>query len=332
MVFGPRLIAAIALTMIACAGGYAESSQPGPDILGFILPGPDADASLQPVLRQSFTVQLARRKLIAQLAESDRPQEFKLKEALSITTGRDAQYLVLATYTTTTTECGFLVQVYDPASGELLQGGEASGRIDLSLDAVVAHALDVALAGIRFREAPAAVVTPVETLPVMPRETWKQFSLSVEAAPLFATGVVSEYAKIGFLAALTADYRLPIGTGVLEAGVLAGVCIMNATGAVTEAGLLVLPVGIDLRWVMAAGSFPGVTLYLGGGPALMSVTAAYLGNSMAKIVPYILAGLTLDLPFSPVFGMAFGARYVAFLESSLPIMAFAPTVSVYVQL
>ena len=41
--------------------------------------------------------------------------------------------------------------------------------------------------------------------------------------------------------------------------------------------------------------------------------------------------MTLDLPFVPFMGLALEASYVAFLEGSLLIMAFAPEVSVYVR-
>jgi hypothetical protein len=50
------------------------------------------------------------------------------------------------------------------------------------------------------------------------------------------------------------------------------------------------------------------------------------------VVPYLLAGMSLDLPFSPSMGLAVEAAWAAFLESmSLPIMAFAPEVSFYVR-
>jgi hypothetical protein len=323
------------LTLLPCACGCAEGGAPGPHILGFVLAGPEADPSLQPVLRESFAVQVARRKLTVQLADTDTPRALKLSDLVRLTAERDAQYLVVATYTTTATECGLEVRVYDPASGALLRNAKASGRIDLSLDAIVAQALARAFVDIQFRELPApadVAVVPVQEGPHPKTGLVKMLALSAEAAPLFATGAVSQYAKIGFLAALTADFRFPMGTSVLEAGLMAGACLMSATGAVTDAAILLVPFGLDAQYVMSAGAFPGVALHVSGGPALMSVTAAYLGDARAKIVPYLLAGLTLDLPFTPSFGIAFEARYVAFLESSLPIMAFAPTVRMHVQL
>ncbi len=53
---------------------------------------------------------------------------------------------------------------------------------------------------------------------------------------------------------------------------------------------------------------------------------------MTKLVPYLLAGMRMDLPFAPVIGLAVEADWVAFFESaSLPLMAFAPEVALYVR-
>ena len=331
MVSGRTLFAALTLTILACVCSHAEGRPQGAHILGFVLPGPYADPSLQQVLSESFAVQLTRRKLTVQLGDAVTSGEFKLRDALRLTSAQDAQYLVVATYTTTPTVCGLEINLYDPADGGMLRSGKASGRIDLSLDAIMAQALSTALSGIGFREQPNQTVVPADAGPRPPGQ-WRLLELSAEAAPLFAIGAVSQYAKIGLLADLSLDYRFPLGTAVLEAGLLTGVCLMGATGAVTDAAILLVPIGIDVQYAMNAGSFPGVTLHVSGGPAVMSINAAYLGDSLTKIVPYLLAGLTLDLPFSPVFGIAFEARYVAFLESSLPIMAFAPTVRMFVQL
>jgi hypothetical protein len=331
------LLAAVIFTILACACGYAEDSPSGPHIIGFVIPGPDADPSLEKVLRESFVIQVARRRLTVQLADSLRPGELKLPDALSLASEHNAQYLVVATYTTTASECGLEVRVYDPARGTPRRIAKASGRIDLSLDVIVAQALARAFLDLDFRELPetpgiaVVPVTPIEE--EHPRvERAKLLTLTAEAAPLFATGAVSQYAKIGFLATLTAGYRFPIGASILEAGLLAGACLMSATGAVTDAAILLVPIGLDLQYVINPGALPGIMVHLGGGPAVMNVNAGYLGDSLAKIVPYLLAGLTLNLPFTPAFGIACEARFVAFLEGSLPIMAFAPTVRVHVQL
>jgi hypothetical protein len=158
----------------------------------------------------------------------------------------------------------------------------------------------------------------------------KRFGMSTGAAPLIATGLASNYTKLGLLATFAADYRFPVGRGVLETGILCGVSMFSATGAASDADILLVPLGADLRYLLNAGSFPGVVLHASGGPALMSVTAGYTGSE-TKIVPYALAGMTVELPFSPSFGFTLEASYIVFVESSLTIMAFAPEAAMYVQ-
>ena len=62
----------------------------------------------------------------------------------------------------------------------------------------------------------------------------------------------------------------------------------------------------------------------------MSVNAAYAGP-MTKVIPYLVAGMTLELPFASFMGMSIEVAWAAFFESTLPIMGFAPEVTFYVQ-
>jgi hypothetical protein len=331
-VTGRRIFIGVTLIIFAALCGHGEDRPQGPNVLGFIVAGPSADPSLQHVLSDSFVIQLARRKASLQLGDTAADRAFRLGDAIAMAVDRDAQYLLVATYATTPTTCRLELGLYDPASGGRLRSGEASGRIDLSLDAIVAQALGTALTGVGFREhAAQALPTPENKPPAAPVPPWKFLAVAAGAAPMISTGAVSTYAKLGLLATLTCDARFPLGAGVMETGILAGACWMSATGAVSDAAILLVPVGADVQYLLNPGAFPGIILHVSGGPAMMSVSAAYLGDSLTKMVPYVLGGMTLDLPFTPYFGVAIEASYVAFLEGSLPIMAFAPTVRMYVQ-
>ena len=322
--------------------------------MGVILPATGADRSLQDVLAGSFTVQFTLRKAALHIAESGEEAAFTLRRALSEASSKNAEYLLVGTYSTTAMEILLQVDLYNVASGQKIRSAAASGRIDLSMDTLVAQALEKTLTGIKFQEASAVVVVPPsETTPqpIAPATTgphdpgtapavasdsgrtrpWKLFGISSGVAPLIATGPASDYTKLGLLATFAVDLRFRAGAGALEAGILSGACWMSATGAVSSADILIVPIGVDLQYLLNSGAFPGIILHLSGGPALMSVKASYLGDQ-TKIVPYVLGGLTLDLPFDPSFGLTVQANYVAFLESSLAIMAFAPGVSLYARL
>jgi hypothetical protein len=349
---GRRLLFAVILVMVVSGFGIAAGRTPGSGVLGVILPATGADRSLHDVLAGSFTVQFTLRKAALHLADSGEAA-FTLRRALSEAASQNAEYLLIGTYSTTTSEILLQVELYNVTTSEKIRSAASSGRIDLSLDNIVAQALEKTLSGIQFREASAVVVAPpAETTPQpippatgTPREPttapavvsdadsaqpWKLFGISSGAAPMIATGPASDYAKLGLLATFTVDMRFRFAAGALEAGILSGVCLLSATGAVSTADILIIPIGVDLQYLLNSGAFPGIILHLSGGPALMSVKASYLGNE-SKIIPYVLGGLTLDLPFSPSFGLALEASYVAFLESSLVIMAFAPEVSMYVR-
>jgi hypothetical protein len=351
---GRPLFAAAILIVLISGFGSAAARSPGSGVLGVILPATGADRSLQDVLAGSFTVQFTLRKASLHIADSGAEAAFSLRRALSEAAAKNAEYLLVGTYSTTATEILLQVELYNVASGEKVRSASTSGRIDLSMDTLVAQALEKTLTGIKFQEASAVVVAPPEeptpqpiapatggprepsTAPVVVSDTgrappWKLFGISSGVAPMIATGPAADYSKLGLLTTFAVDLRFRAGAGVLETGVLSGACWMSATGAVSTASILIIPIGVDLQYLLNSGAFPGIILHASGGPALMSVNAGYTGTE-TKFVPYVLGGLTLDLPFDPSLGLTVQANYVAFLESSLVIMAFAPEVSMYVRL
>jgi hypothetical protein len=351
---GRRLLTAALLIVLLSGFSSASGRSPGSGVIGVILPATGADRSLQDVLAGSFTVQFTLRKAALHITDSGAQAAFTLRRALSEAASKNAEYLLVGTYSTTATEILLQVELYSVASGEKIRSAFTSGRINLSMDTLVAQALERTLTGITFQEASAVVVAPpaVNTpQPIPPATTgprepttppavaadsghappWKLFAISSGVAPMIATGPAADYSKLGLLATFAVDLRFRAGAGALEAGILSGACWMSATGAASTASILVIPVGVDLQYLLNSGAFPGIILHASGGPALMSVNAVYTGTE-TKIVPYVLGGLTVDLPFDPSWGLSVQANYVAFLESSLVIMAFAPEVSLYVRL
>ena len=265
------------------------------------------------MLNGSFTVQFTLRKATLHLADSSDQAAFTLRRALSEAASQNAEYLLVGTYSTTPTEILLQVELYKVTSGVKIRSAAVSGKIDLSLDLIVAQALEKTLSGIKFQEAAATIVVPppAETTPQpippatgTPREPstepaavsdagrarpWKLFGISSGVAPLIATGPAADYAKLGLLATFAVDLRFRLGAGAFGAGILSGACWLSATGAVSTADILVVPIGLDLQYLLNEGAFPGITLHLSGGPALMSVNASYVGD-VSKIVPYLLAG------------------------------------------
>jgi hypothetical protein len=168
--------------------------------------------------------------------------------------------------------------------------------------------------------------------PTLSRSTERprRISLTSGAAPFIPLGN-GAYTELGVLATFSAVFRFPLGPGLLGAGVLTGVSAMNAAGAASTASLLLVPLGAEISYSMNEGGFPGIVFHVSAGPALMSVSTAYAGT-LTKPVPYLMAGMQVDLPFTSYLGLALGAAWTGFFESrSLVIMGFAPEVSVYVR-
>jgi hypothetical protein len=365
--------------------------------------GTGADLSLKEVIAGSIGVQLTRRSAPPEELSPAADGPPVLARSLAQAAGRNAQYLLLATYTTTSGDIAIELKLYDVGTSAVVGQATQTGPIDLSMDALVAQALAQAAQGVEFRQplvtggadtggagsttaaagasgaaaatstgaaastsgggatstgaAPdgaAATGTPAATTPPTaagppsapasgltgtggagsgsssPRKT-ASIGITTGAAPLLLTGPAGAYASLGGLATLSVAFRFRAGPGVIGVGILSGLGAMTATGAVTTAQVLLVPVGVDAQYTLNDGGFPAVTLHVGGGPSFLNVTASYAG-SLTKIIPYLLAGMTLEVPFASFMGMAVDAAWATFFESaSLPIMGFAPEVSFYVR-
>jgi hypothetical protein len=338
-----RLLLLLLLSsQIAVLPVFAEEHASASGVLGYIEAGAGADVTLRDVVSSALIVQLARRQTRLEIVElSDLPQTSRAPAGLSRAAGENAQYLLLGEYTTSTKSFTLEIDLYDVGTKLKVRTIKVTGRIDLSLDSVVADALDKTLSGIEFQQAvgirtPAAEPAPATTVitPIAGSHSQaarSHFALTSGVAPFILMGGASTYASLGVLATLSADLRFPLGPGVFGAGLLSGLCSLHASGAVSDAQVLIVPIGADIQYSMNEGGFPGIVIHLSGGPAVMTVTAAYAG-SLTKVVPYLLAGMSMDLPFASFMGLSFEADWAAFFESaSLPIMAFAPEVSLYVR-
>jgi hypothetical protein len=340
--------------------------------------GAGADASLKEVIAGSIGVQLTLRSAPPEELSPATEGPPLLGRTLAQAADRKAQYLLVATYTTSFGDIAIDLKLYDvDTSAEVGQASE-SGRIDLSLDAIVAQAIAQAARGLEFRQPVLTGAAPDTAATAGPNATTDTATLvggggsaagsgpagttgpagapgltgsgtagsrpaassarkggtlgiTTGAAPLLLTGPAGAYASLGALATFSAAFRFPLGPGVMGAGFLSGLVSLKATGAVTTAEVLLVPVGVDAQYTLNDGGFPAVTLHLGGGPSVLNVTAPYAG-SLTKVIPYLLAGMNLELPFASFMGLSVEAAWATFFESSaLPIMGFAPEVSFYVR-
>lgn len=335
----------IVVLLAAAAAGLASAEGAGQGtVLAAVVPDPGTDGTLRSIIADAVQVQLLRRNAGVTMAATDAAGT--LEKSLSIASAKGARYLLVCAYWTRDRRLGLRAALYDADSSTRIGAGEAEGRVDLSLDEIVARALDAALAGITFpAPAPADTSTPgqdagpvgtpeplappVPVGPASPPPAQRRlFGISVGAAPMIPTGPAAGYTDIGLLATAAFELRFPVRAGTLSAGILSGACLFAASGASSDAFVALVPFGLDAGLRLNSAGI-GVALHLGGGPALMATRAPAV-STLLKLVPYALAGMAVEVPFSAAVGLAVQASYAVFFESaSLPIMAFAPEVSLY---
>ncbi len=366
---------ALTVLLLMVAALFPVTSQDRPLSYGvayMINASPGSDASLKQIISSAVALQLARHKATVAAISDSLSEAPPLERSLSAAADKNNQYLLLAVYSTSGREIAIVLQLYDVATSRQIGDASVTGRIDLTLDNVVAQAVEKASVGVEFRQAPEPAVAPAagsnptdasggqvaanqvrtagstaetSTLaaggntgsgavarPAAPvRRTGLSLGISTGAAPFLPTGPAGSYVGLGGMATLKVGVKFPLGPGTFGAGVLSGAGSLRAAGVVTDANILLVPVGVDVQYTFNDGGFPGITLHLSGGPAILNVTAAYAG-SLTKVIPYLLAGMILDLPFTPYIGMTIEAAWAAFFESmDFPIMGFVPEVSFYVR-
>jgi hypothetical protein len=155
-----------------------------------------------------------------------------------------------------------------------------------------------------------------------PPSRWRRVELAVVGAPLVTTGTVADYAKIGAFSALDLDLRFPVGGSVLAPGLLACAGWFRAVG-VGVADILVVPVGPDFHWTIAADANPGVSLHAAAGPAAVVAITSW-ANTVWKISPFVAGGLVVDIGLTPALGLRVEADYLVVFEGSMVLQGFTP--------
>jgi len=352
--------------LVGAESAPAADRTPPAGVLGSVEAAPGADPTLLDVVLTALDLQFMRRNAQFAAVSLKGPDREVETQGLRQAADRHQQFLLLGVYSTSSRDMTLSVQLYDAQTGARLSSAAVSGRIGLSLDSLVTRALDKVLAGLTLQPAPQPLAPagpgekPVPVAPgsdqasgarppVLPSEPGAgggpgkpgepgarpasrpaPLSMSTGAAPFVPLGK-GTYANLGVLGTFSAVYRFPVGPGLLGTGILAGLGGMQATGVVASAGLLVAPIGVELSYSMNEGGFPGILVHVSAGPSVFNASTTFEGT-LSKIVPYLMAGMRVDAPFTSWLGMSVEAAWVGFFESNSDvIMGFAPGASLYVR-
>ena len=321
------VISTVWLVLVCGLAGAQLADRPALVVVA-VVPGENAEAAYQSVLRDALMVTLTRSRMKPSAAATH-------EDARTAASQQKADYLVLGTWRNTAETIELAIEAWQPGGTAPLATGKASGRIGLTLDAVAGEALAAVLPSMqaRFPADPAATggatgavtaVGPSDAGTGIPKppERWRRVELAVGGAPLVTTGSGGDYAKIGAFSAIDLDLRFAVGRSTLAPGLLASAGWFRATG-IGVADILVIPVGPDFHWTFAADSNPGVSLHAAAGPAAVVAITSW-ADTVWKISPFVAGGVIVDFRLGPALGLRLETEYTMVFEGSMVLQGFTP--------
>jgi len=165
----------------------------------------------------------------------------------------------------------------------------------------------------------------------------------VEAAAGFATflaiGDSSDYITFGYNPTLDLTFRINLKKGgFFRSGINSGANIFRDRGLSLADNSLVVPIGLDFRYVFESDFFLGLFARISGGPAFFilqppeDLVDVFNRDVLMKVVPYASAGLGLRVKLTHFMGIVVDMGYSVYLED-LPtlffIMGFTPAATLY---
>lgn len=257
-----------------------------------------------------------------------------------------ADFVVTERYTFRGDQFQIDLSLYDVELGELVTSVSKKGPVGLKSDVPVAEAVEEMLAGAgeRLERALAAAadassseskiiepeteVEPLSTVePPVLVQTAKQarrFEFGAGFAPFLTVGKASEYFALGYFSSIYGSFRFNTRAGLLGIGLYSGINLFQATGQLTSSQVQLLPIGLDLRFVVGEDRLLGVLIHINGGAALLLMSAEQSGIQM-KAIPYVQGGLGLILSLASFMGLVVDVSYGVYFEEGFPIMGFTPS-------
>jgi hypothetical protein len=163
-------------------------------------------------------------------------------------------------------------------------------------------------------------------------ERQRHFDIGLGCAPFVATGVASEYFKLGIMPVLNLCYLLRGGdTSRIGVGIYGGMNTFTATGELDSAQTFLIPVGVSLRYEIGGERHPAVVFAVASGPAAMIMSGS-TGETLLGITVFGRGSLGVRLPIGRIFALLIEAGYDVYWEQPQPIMGFSPAVYTTVRL
>ncbi len=286
----------------------------------------------------------------------DEAGDIDVNSMLNLARSVEADFVITGEYSSKDNDIQIDFNWYDVSESRLSVSVSKSSRLGLTLDMIIAEAIDDILIQAKDRLAnfstrpkektfEGSVQQESEQLPenqAAAKQTIdkqidadariiKRFEFSIGFSPFLVNAGASEYFKIGFMPSFYVSYRINMPIGWLGLGIYAGINSFLAEGVLASSECLLIPLGVDLRYATGEGTSIGLFVRISGGPAILTINPNETGR-LSKVIPYVLGGIGLNIPFTRSFGIAVDTSYTIFFEKQHPIMGFTPSVYLYMRL
>ncbi|MBA7654183.1 hypothetical protein ES703_62059 [subsurface metagenome] len=275
---------------------------------------------------------------------------------LNLARGVEADFVITGEYSSKDNDIQIDFNWYDVSESRLSASVSKSSRLGLTLDMIIAEAIDDILVqaedrlasfstrlevegfegfveqeSVQLPENHSAAKQIIDKRKDTDARIIKHFEFSIGFSPFLVNAGASEYFKIGFMPSFYVSYRISMSIGQLGLGIYAGINRFLAEGVIASAECLLIPIGVDLRYGTYDGLPIGLFVRISGGPAILTINPNETGR-LSKVIPYVLGGIGLNIPFTKTFGIAVDTSYAVFFEKQYPIMGFIPSLYLYMRL
>jgi hypothetical protein len=352
------LAAAFSTFLILHAGALDKSTgPPPPDIVVLVDPLQESAVPFGHVIADAAHYRLESLGLDAQI-DLVSPSEDASPRPRAEATGASA--VLVCSYRVDGRQMAVTLGWYDSQTGAATASAEGRGDVDLHLDGVILAALDDILAKVgsqlqalqarKTAQAAAASAPPVKPVsvaappPVLPAQE-APVAAAVEPtkapagirlllaggfAPFVPVGAASSYFALGYLPSLLASFLLPTRAGPVGIGVYTGMDYFAAVGLIDTSNNYLIPIGIDVRYELDAGSLRPF-IHVTAGPALLVMVTGTQGTRL-DVMPFLKSGIGLEYRITSWLGIVAAADYDIYFEMPYLIMGFTPSVNMAVRL
>lgn len=166
----------------------------------------------------------------------------------------------------------------------------------------------------------------------------KAVEVAAGFAAFIAIGDSTDYLTLGYNPTFDFNFRINTASGFWGIGLNSGINTFEAEGLSLAARSMVIPVGLDVRYVFESAGIFGLTLRLSGGPAFFmlqppdTLASVLSWDVLTKVIPYANAGLGLRIKLAHFMGIALDVGYSVYLEdydSLFFIMGLTPAATVF---